>query len=199
MRKLQIAIFTAALLIAAQARAAWYDITFSDPTAANVASVVAQVQVLNGIATSGSMKILIGLDAGQTYNLVAGGPGVTTSPLGVFNYDNVVYGSGTLPAVPFLDNAGLLFSNGTREMNLFWNLTAAGGNNIYNLDGWTAIVRRPLAARRSASASPRCPSPRRWLRALARWDWLCSELAALAAPVWSGLGNKSSTQEFDFS
>lgn len=153
MRKLQIAIFTAALLIAAQARAAWYDITFSDPTAANVASVVAQVQVLNGIATSGSMKILIGLDAGQTYNLVAGGPGVTTSPLGVFNYDNVVYGSGTLPAVPFLDNAGLLFSNGTREMNLFWNLTAAGGNNIYNLDGWTASTGYSPEAAGSASIS----------------------------------------------
>jgi hypothetical protein len=133
--KLKLAIVASALLLANQARATLdiYSITFVDPTFANAAHAVADVNVVNGLAESGSLTIVTGLDAGTTYNLIpdpGNVAGTYTSPLGAFFYDNLVF-----PNVnPFVDNNGLLFGNGTREVNLY--STGTGVNN-YSFWGYT--------------------------------------------------------------
>jgi hypothetical protein len=68
------------------------------------------------LATSGTLTVTAGLDIGS-YTIVAGGPSPTTSPLGAFNYDNLVMPGSN----PSLDVYGLLFSNGTKEINIWGN------------------------------------------------------------------------------
>jgi hypothetical protein len=69
------------------------------------------------LATLGSLTVTGVNDIGA-YVLVAGGPGTATSPLGVFNYDNVLF-----PATnPVMDGQGLLFNNSSGfEINLWGN------------------------------------------------------------------------------
>jgi len=73
------------------------------------------------LATSGNMTVTGGSDVG-TYTLIPGGPGTTTSPLGSFLYNNVIYPS----ANPALDIDGLLFGDITKEINV-WGT----GTNTY--------------------------------------------------------------------
>ena len=68
------------------------------------------------LATAGSLTVTGGSDVG-TYTLIPGGPGVTTSPLGSFLYDNVL----TPSANPALDVDGLLFGAAGKELNVWGN------------------------------------------------------------------------------
>jgi hypothetical protein len=68
------------------------------------------------IATAGFLTVTGGADLG-TYPLYPGGPGVTLSPLGSFDYDDVLY-----PATnPPLDLDGLLFTGPGLEINIWGN------------------------------------------------------------------------------
>jgi hypothetical protein len=118
-----------------------YDIAFTDPTASNVAQARVDVNIVGGLAESGWMNVLNGVAAGS-YNLVpTTGPGVNTSPLGAFFYDNLVFG---LTTVPFLDDAGLLFSRTVGSVTTELNLWGTGpGNNGYTLYGYSGGVYSP--------------------------------------------------------
>jgi len=70
----------------------------------------------NWLATSGTLTVTGGADVG-TWSLIPGGPGVTTSPLGAFLYDNVI----TPAANPALDVDGLLFGIPGKELNVWGN------------------------------------------------------------------------------
>ena len=131
-----------ALIMAVQARATLYDISFTDSTAANVAAGIIDVNVVNGLAESGTMTVVSGAAAGS-YNLIPTpglAVGVFTSPLGAFNYDNQIQGIPPGPqTAPFLDTFGLAFSGigaqlGT-EVNL-WGTSA--GIDGYTFYGYTA-------------------------------------------------------------
>ena len=83
------------------------------------------------LATSGTLTVTGGADVG-TWTLIPGGPGVTTSPLGGFLYDNLI----TPAANPALDVDGLLFGIAGKELNVwgnsannysFYDYTTAGG------------------------------------------------------------------------
>jgi hypothetical protein len=83
------------------------------------------------LATSGTLTVTGGSDVG-TWTLIPGGPGVTTSPLGGFIYDNLI----TPSANPALDVDGLLFGVTGKELNVwgnsannysFYDYTTAGG------------------------------------------------------------------------
>ena len=156
MKKLQLAIMAAALVIAAQARATLFDISFIDSTAANIAAGIIDVNLVNGLATSGTLTVVNGVAAGS-YNLIPTpglAVGVFTSPSGAFYYDNQIQGIPPgPPSAPFLDIDGLAFTgtgvqSGT-EVNLwgtsagvngytFYGHTAAGGYNP-TVDGGAAI------------------------------------------------------------
>ena len=94
------------------------------------------------LATSGSLTVTGGSDVG-TWTLIAGGPGMVTSPNGAFNYDNLI----TPAANPVLDTGGLLFGiTGNKELNVwgtgastysFYDCTAAGtcGTRISGVTG----------------------------------------------------------------
>jgi len=97
-------------------------------------------------ATSGSITFtaINGAPVMQTYSLLPGGPGVTSSPSGAFIVDNLVYpannaGSGMnngmdgFPPISnpsYLDTYGLLFGKGNVEINIWGN----GGPSNYQFD-----------------------------------------------------------------
>jgi hypothetical protein len=68
------------------------------------------------LATAGSLTVTGGSALG-TYTLIPGGPGVTTSPLDSFYYDNLF----TPSANPTLDVDGLLFGVTGLEVNIWGN------------------------------------------------------------------------------
>jgi hypothetical protein len=68
------------------------------------------------LATVGTMTITAGSDVG-TYPLYPGGPGVTLSPLGAFDYNDLIY----LNTNPPLDVDGLLFVATGLEINVWGN------------------------------------------------------------------------------
>jgi hypothetical protein len=80
------------------------------------------------LATSGNLTVTGGSDVG-TYSLIPGGPGVTLSPLGSFDYNDVIYPS----ANPALDVDGLLFGDSVKEINV-WGT----GTNSYSFYDSTA-------------------------------------------------------------
>jgi hypothetical protein len=80
------------------------------------------------LATAGSLSVTGGSDVG-TYTLIPGGPGVTTSPLGSFLYDNVI----TPSANPALDVDGLLFGVAGKEINVWGN--SANNYSFYDSTG----------------------------------------------------------------
>ena len=122
MKKLQIAIMAAALIMAVQARAAWYDLTYTDG-GANVGS--GQINVSGGVAVSGFFNVTAGTAFGSW--TLSPGPGSAPS----FTWDNNVYPNAT----PFLDGGGLLFTgtqNGNpAELNLWGN----SGPTDYSFQG----------------------------------------------------------------
>ena len=80
------------------------------------------------LATSGTLTVTGGADVGS-YTLIPGGPGVTLSPLGSFDYDNLI----TPAANPALDVDGLLFGTPGEEINV-WGT----GTNTYSFYDSTA-------------------------------------------------------------
>jgi hypothetical protein len=104
-----------------------YDITFSDIGANNVGS--GQIDVEGGFAVSGYFDVTAGIAAGHFSLYTAGGniayPGQLTSPAGAFLYNNAIYliSNPEYPATnPFVDNAGLLFTDVSgNEINLWGN------------------------------------------------------------------------------
>jgi hypothetical protein len=107
-------------------------INFSFTLGANTAYGSVNVTDQGGgvwLATSGSLTVTGGLDMG-TWTLFPGGPGSTTSPLRSFNYDDVV----TPANNPALDNLGLLFRIGTKELNVW-------GNSANNYSFWDSTAR----------------------------------------------------------
>jgi len=69
------------------------------------------------LATDGTLNVVSTLDGSflGSYFLYPGGPGVTLSPTGHFNFNNVLYPA----AAPLLDVDGLLFTGIGLEINLF--------------------------------------------------------------------------------
>ncbi len=80
------------------------------------------------LATAGSLTVTGGADVG-TYPLYPGGPGFTQSPLGAFDYDNVLYVSTDPP----LDMDGLLFTVPGLEINIWGN--SPGNYSFYDSTG----------------------------------------------------------------
>jgi hypothetical protein len=117
MKKLQLAIMAVVLIMAVQARASWYDITFTGGgSAAN-----GQIDVVGGVAISGFLDITAGGNSG-TYALTPG-----SGSNGQFIWDNLVN-----PAnVPFVDNAGLYFTGGGIQVNLFSTTGYGYGYSLY--------------------------------------------------------------------
>ncbi len=80
------------------------------------------------MATVGTLAVTAGNDIGS-YTLYPGGPGQTTSPLGSFYYDNLLFPS--YPTLnPPLDVDGLLFTSSTMEINIWGN--SAGNYSYYD-------------------------------------------------------------------
>jgi|SwirhirootsSR2_FD_contig_21_1702631_length_644_multi_5_in_0_out_0_1 hypothetical protein len=79
------------------------------------------------LAVSGWLNVTSGAGAGLYSLLIPGGPTIFYSPSGSFYVDDIFYDPGN----PFVDDAGLLFSDGTREAN-FWGV----GPDVYELGVW---------------------------------------------------------------
>lgn len=94
-----------------------FDFTFSLPPQSAFGSLNTADQG-NGqfLATAGSVTVTTGSDQG-TFPLLPGGPGVTTSPMGAFIYDNLLY----FMTNPPLDVDGLLFTGPGVEVNIWGN------------------------------------------------------------------------------
>ena len=130
MKRLQIAIMAGALVLAVQARAntETISINFAGDDSRTIGSgTVIGNQVSGNLyeAVSGSFTISAGpAFTLETYTLIPNPnpPNQSTSPSGYFYFDNTVADGMT----PFLDNNGLLFHNGTLELNLYWS----GGNSV---------------------------------------------------------------------
>jgi hypothetical protein len=134
MKKLQIAIMAAALVTAIQAHASLFDITFTGVDGVTFGSgEIIATDNGGGVYTADSGTFVIApggpLIAG-TYSLIPnpGAPNQSTSPSGLFFYDNQV----AAQADPFLSNNGLLFGNGPVDVNLYSNLPL-GSTPEYNL------------------------------------------------------------------
>ncbi len=104
------------------------------------------------LATSGTLTVTGVNDIG-TYTLHAGGPGVTLSPGGFFNFDNLF----SPAANPAMDTNGLLFTNSSGfEINLWGNSMnnyeyddhAATGGYLHDQTGF------PFTFNLSASSDP---------------------------------------------
>ncbi len=129
MKNLKLSAIAAALVVAAQAHATLFNITYTStsPDDNTYASGSITANYLGGgvyQATSGTFDVSSasdGLSIGDYTLLVPGGsptpPNYGTSPSGLFYFDNGVYDGN-----PFLSNPGLLFTGpgeGTLELNLF--------------------------------------------------------------------------------
>jgi hypothetical protein len=127
MKILKITTLIAVLAMGFKAQAdGLYDITFSDG-GSNVGA--GQIDVEGGFAVSVYFDVTAGIAAGTFSLYTAAGniayPGQLTSPAGAFFYDNAVYlaSNPQYPTTnPFVDNNGLLFTDGSgNEINLWGN------------------------------------------------------------------------------
>jgi len=103
-----------AFLQATSAPAYAYSFTFSDGTDSGYGELST---LASGLATSGSLTITSGTETG-VYSLIAN-PSTSPwiSPSGLFEADNITYFSSN----PLLDTSGLLFGNGSTEINIWGN------------------------------------------------------------------------------
>ena len=132
MKKLQLAIMAAALLIAIQAHASFFDITFTGVDGTTFGSgVISGTPEGGGLyqATAGYFTIIPGSTSGLSPGIYPlfpnpNPPNTSYSPSGFFYYDNQVLSQQD----PFLTSGGLLFLNGV-EINLF----STGGSPEYQL------------------------------------------------------------------
>ena len=80
------------------------------------------------LAIAGTLTVM-GANAIGTFSLYPGGPGQTTSPMGAFYYNNLLY-----PSVdPSLDIDGLLFTGNGLEINIWGN--SPGSYSFYDNNG----------------------------------------------------------------
>jgi hypothetical protein len=122
MRKIQLAIMGAALAGAMSANATLYNITFTE-NAAGPTTAIGTIDVVGGLAISGSLNVLGGPNSGSYPLLLPPGSD------GSFTWDNLVNVAGNPSATPsYFPGDGLVFGNGgTAEVNLWYN--AAGPNS----------------------------------------------------------------------
>jgi hypothetical protein len=168
-KKHQLLLIATALVMAAQANAALYNIGFTASNNEILANGVVDVDV-TGLATSGYITIYKGgssLPIGTTYNLVPAGPVV--SLLGSFQYDNMVNAA----TRPFIDNKGLLFSGGGREVSLFWNLGTDANNNIYSLRGFSSGTYAPNVTGGASISLAAVPEPSTYFAGMSAIGMLC--------------------------
>ena len=98
------------------------------------------------LAIAGTLTVTGGNDLG-TYSLYPGGPGHTTSPMGAFWYDNLLYPS----AAPSLDAGGLLFTAPGLEINIWGN--DDGSYTYYDYNG-SGYVNEDVGAPFTLTADP---------------------------------------------
>src|ERR1017187_5427014 len=117
-RTLQIAIMAAALVMAVQAHASLYNITFTE-FSAGPTTAIGTIDVVAGLALSGSLNVLGGPNSGLYPLLLPPGSD------GSFVWDNLVDVTGNPSATPpYFPGNGLVFGNGgTAEINLWYNST----------------------------------------------------------------------------
>jgi hypothetical protein len=111
--------------------------TFKYNDGSNVASALIDYTILGpglDLATSGTLTVTGGNAIG-TYNLISGGPATFLSPEGAFLANNLLHPGSD----PLLDNWGLLFGNGSTEINIwgdspgvysFWAYTPSAGYEV---------------------------------------------------------------------
>jgi len=117
-----------------------FDYTFSiGPTSPNTVpdtgyGSLSTTDIGNGevLAIAGNLTVTGGNDVGA-YSFYPGGPGVTLSPLGAFDYDNVLYPS----TDPELDVYGLLFTGNGLEVNIWGN--SPDNYQFYDNTGYTNL------------------------------------------------------------
>ncbi len=112
------ALASAAVAAAAQADNIHYSFTYTGSTA----SAYGWLEIIGGVATDGSCTVTNSAVMDGTYSFV-GGAGNN----GVFIWDNLVNVSGN----PQLTSAGLLFTSGGNQINIWGN---SPGN--YSMWGW---------------------------------------------------------------
>ncbi|HEX4141131.1 MAG TPA: PEP-CTERM sorting domain-containing protein [Candidatus Methylacidiphilales bacterium] len=116
--KTLLAVLSLSFVLALSARAQTFDFTFMGSSQTTIAT--GQFTLLDGIAQSGSLDITDGPNLGD-YNLVAlTSPGVDTfeAPDGTdYGYDDVV----NVGSTPFLTSSGLMFSNATAGVNIYYD------------------------------------------------------------------------------
>ncbi len=136
MKSLKLLAIAAALVMAAQAHATLFNITYASSDGSTTASGDITATDLGGgvyQATAATFDVITagdGLSIGNYTLLVPGGsptpPNYGTSPSGYFYYDNGVYPANN----PFLSNPGLLFTgpspSDTLELNLYGNGSGEG-------------------------------------------------------------------------
>jgi hypothetical protein len=156
MKKIQLAIMVAVLVIAAQARASLFDIVFDySDNGVNIAGNGWISATANGdgsyTAVGGSLRVTEAppqnLSIAGTFGLLANPspPSAVYSPSGFFIYDNQVFPGKT----PYLDTYGLLFTGNGLEINLWGNGQDATafytiyGNNGANYNGTATLTAVP--------------------------------------------------------
>jgi hypothetical protein len=134
MKKLQLAIMAATLVIAVQARASLFELNYTD-TSVNTLSGLLSASPLSGgqyLATGGSIMLSTSYPGlSGLYSLASGGPINVISPSGQFQYDNILY----YPGQPIVDFSGVLaFKNSSTgvELNLF---STSSGYALYAYNG----------------------------------------------------------------
>jgi hypothetical protein len=172
MKKLLLVIGLSSALLASTAEAAlsYFNVSFIDPTAQNIANGLLGVEMANGLAVSGTLTVFNGVAAGS-YNLLPtttpglvpylSYPGAYLTPSGAFYFDNRIMGIPPgPPSYPFVDLAGLAFvGTGTQtgtEINLFSDNT---GVNAYAFYGWNNGVYGPQAHGGAAISLSSVPEP----------------------------------------
>ena len=145
----------AALVMAVQARATLYDISFIDLGAAN--SAIGQIDVVGGVAISGYLNVQAGVAQSPPLWLQQPGVGSDAS----FFWDNAVDPTGGFANGTFVDGAGLLFAGqgsfAGEELNLF-----ANGNPVidkYTLQGNIGGNWNPIAVGAAAIYLAPVPEP----------------------------------------
>jgi hypothetical protein len=120
MKKTQLAMLAAALGMATQARAAMYDITYTETDGQGSIAATGWLDVNAGVADEGQLTVTGGANSG-TFSLVTGQDLNTAD---VFTYDNLV-SPGSSPFLNLINPAGgLLWANGGTEFNMWYNTPA---------------------------------------------------------------------------
>ena len=100
------------------------------------------------LATGGTLTMNGGYDLG-TYPVDPGGPGILTSPMGAFYYDNLLYPA---TANPQIDVDGLLFNAAGMEINIWGN--SPGNYSYYDYSSGNYGVQLTEAGTFSLNSAP---------------------------------------------